>query len=346
MDQQSAETDILVALSLINARRFVLAAQMLRKTSKFYVDKYANSKNIMDLNRTSIDRTCIKQLEDQFGNGYSSITRTNFNNRILQGNRFLQRAAKIQILLAETISHPTLVLQKLIAYHRCNTYASGNISPLPLRPDADIEDISLTMFPQIISFFLRVLSDKLEPFRIAAIKSIEFFIETLGCSIGNSFLLIFKQAVVSYPCGMYAQMNSNRIPEGLHQIQLIEKAATQRTEMGFCTVKNKILIDHYHHLLETLFSLMNQINRKMVISIFSQILVPSVLNKHQSLELKLYLLRFIEKSFAICGADLNIEVSLVGLLLGFCQHKNISKGLTSSSNKMDAKSQNGFTFKQ
>lgn len=68
--------------------------------------------------------------------------------------------------------------------------------------------------------------------------------------------------------------------------------------------------------------------------------MPSVLNKNQSFELKLYLLRFIEKSFAICGADLNIEVSLIGLLLGFCEHKNISKGLTASSNKVHSKSQN------
>jgi hypothetical protein len=48
------------------------------------------------------------------------------------------------------------------------------------------------MLPQIVNFFLKTLYDKLEPVRIAALKSIEFFIETLGCSIGSTFLQILK----------------------------------------------------------------------------------------------------------------------------------------------------------
>lgn len=49
------------------------------------------------------------------------------------------------------------------------------------------------------------------------------------------------------------------------------------------------------------------------------------MSKNQSYELKLYLLRFSEKSISISGADLNIEISFIGLLLSFCEQKNVGK---------------------
>ena len=35
--------------------------------------------------------------------------------------------------------------------------------------------------------------------RVAALKSIEFFIETLGCTINTTFLQILKEVIVTYP---------------------------------------------------------------------------------------------------------------------------------------------------
>lgn len=46
------------------------------------------------------------------------------------------------------------------------------MNPNPLGPDADLEDVCINMLPQIINFFLKTLYDKLEPVRIAALKSI------------------------------------------------------------------------------------------------------------------------------------------------------------------------------
>lgn len=90
-------------------------------------------------------------------------------------------------------------------------------------------------------------------------------------------------------------------------------------------VKNKIIVDHYHHLLETLISLISQVNKKFSISIFGEVILPSLLSKSPSLELKLYLLRFTEKLIGLLGADLNIEVSLIGLLLSFCEQKSLHR---------------------
>ena len=62
MNHEAAETDLLTALSLISARRFVQAAELLRKVSKFYVDKYGSSRTVMDFSRT--ERSWIRDTED------------------------------------------------------------------------------------------------------------------------------------------------------------------------------------------------------------------------------------------------------------------------------------------
>ena len=84
----------------------------------------------------------------------------------------MQKAAKVELLLAETILNPSLVIEKLSAYYRCNSYNSGNPSPNTLTPDADFEEICAKISVHIVPFFVKILSDKLEPFRIAALKSI------------------------------------------------------------------------------------------------------------------------------------------------------------------------------
>lgn len=57
--EEAAEVDILVSLSLISARRFVQASELLKKVSKFYVDKYVASKSSMEFSK--IDRSWIKE---------------------------------------------------------------------------------------------------------------------------------------------------------------------------------------------------------------------------------------------------------------------------------------------
>ena len=52
------ETDILVSLSLINSRRFVQAAELLKRVSNFYIEKYNSNKSSIDMNRS--ERSWIK----------------------------------------------------------------------------------------------------------------------------------------------------------------------------------------------------------------------------------------------------------------------------------------------
>jgi hypothetical protein len=43
----------------------------------------------------------------------------------------------------------------------------------------------------------------------------------------------------------------------------------EEEEKKLGVVKNKILIDNYHHLLETLLSLFPQVNKRLILPIFS-----------------------------------------------------------------------------
>jgi hypothetical protein len=48
---------------------------------------------------------------------------------VLEGGRYLYKAAKIELLLADTINQPTLLGEKLEAFNRANSFANGNSSP-------------------------------------------------------------------------------------------------------------------------------------------------------------------------------------------------------------------------
>lgn len=123
---EAAETDILVSLSLISARRFVQAAECLRRVSKFYVEKYISSKSSMDFSR--IDKSWIKE-DNREPMDVSAFSRTFVAGRVLEGGRYLYKAAKIELLLADTINQPTLLGEKLDAYNRANSFANGNVTP-------------------------------------------------------------------------------------------------------------------------------------------------------------------------------------------------------------------------
>lgn len=86
------------------------ASELLKKVSRFYVDKYITSKSSMEFSK--IDRSWIK--DDQRDNSeISGITRSFAAGRVLDGGKYLYKAAKIELLLAETINQPSLLSDKL-----------------------------------------------------------------------------------------------------------------------------------------------------------------------------------------------------------------------------------------
>ena len=62
MFHEAAETNLLTALSLISARRFVQASELLRKVSNFYIEKYNTSRTTVDFNKT--EKSWIRDPDD------------------------------------------------------------------------------------------------------------------------------------------------------------------------------------------------------------------------------------------------------------------------------------------
>ena len=79
---------------------------------------------------------------------------------MLEGGKYLYKAAKIELLLADTINQPNLLGEKLDAFNRANSYASGNINPPKIDVRVDYEEVSYIIGPSIIPFLVKVLTDK------------------------------------------------------------------------------------------------------------------------------------------------------------------------------------------
>jgi hypothetical protein len=55
-----------------------------------------------------VERSWTREQEDSTG---LSLMRSNLvSGRIVEGSKFLQKAAKIQLLITETVSHPSLLM--------------------------------------------------------------------------------------------------------------------------------------------------------------------------------------------------------------------------------------------
>ena len=57
---------------------------------------------------------------------------------------------------------------------------------MPICNNYDVYSTLLKISPFLSKFLLKTMYDKMEPLKIAAIKGMEFLIEYLGCSLGNS----------------------------------------------------------------------------------------------------------------------------------------------------------------
>ncbi len=65
--------------------------------SRFYVDKYVSSKSSMELSR--IDRSWMKEDQREWSE-VSGASRSFAVGRVLDGGKYLYKAAKIELLLA------------------------------------------------------------------------------------------------------------------------------------------------------------------------------------------------------------------------------------------------------
>ena len=100
-------------------------------------------------------------------------------------NKMLLRAAKLELLTADSIRQPGMVAQKLKAYQLATEYFLGHriLAHLALDSSYDTYTSLLKLCPYLCKFLLKTLDETVDPLRIAAIRGLEFLIEYLGCTI-------------------------------------------------------------------------------------------------------------------------------------------------------------------
>ncbi|EGR32034.1 hypothetical protein IMG5_098700 [Ichthyophthirius multifiliis] len=111
---------------------------------------------------------------------------------------------------------------------------------------------------------LKTLSDTFEPIRLAAIKGLEALIEYLGCTLGSLLPQIVENILLSY--SEFKKQNKN----------------------------SKLVIDMYHHLLETFLNVLASCSSQILRVIFTGIMGQNMFKKGENnveLLIKIFLMK-------------------------------------------------------
>ena len=281
------ETNILLGLSLINARRFLQAAEVLRKSALFFQKK--------------------------------------------PGKAF--KAAKIQLLIAEAIKQPSMINEKMQAYFKATELFLGKSlnsnAPLVISCNYDVYTALLRINPHLCKFLVKMLYEKLDPLKIAALRGLEFLMEYLGCSISSQLALILKTIILTYPLQptheteVFLPLSTpiqSQIPTvKSHEIPREMGPENQQTQ--------KLLVDIYNHLLESFLNVLTSASSFLLRGLFIEIIAPNVFLSEMNGELRKFLFRIAEKITAICQGDLEINTSFVAALVQYLEGKVPQGGL-------------------
>jgi hypothetical protein len=137
-EDEAAETDVLLGLCLITARRFNQAVELLKKVSKLFVMKYDSGKNNDGLsiggggggshnsNANQSRSLLANQTKHDSEIFYFNWANCANSTGLLNNNKKnLLRAAKIELLIADATNHPSMMLDKVLAFNRATAYFSG-----------------------------------------------------------------------------------------------------------------------------------------------------------------------------------------------------------------------------
>lgn len=107
------------------------------------------------------------------------------------------------------------------------------------------------MGSSILPFLVRMLGDKSDILKISSLKSIEFFYENLGCSLGSLMPMVLRSLISGYP----AEGEGGRV-------------RTEENQGNQLSNRTKLILDHINHLLESLLTLLPSMNKKFLRLIF------------------------------------------------------------------------------
>lgn len=223
----------------------------------------------------------------------------------------LLRAAKIELLIADATGHPSMMHDRIQAYHKAAAYFTGNVTIDADLKHYDLYTAMLMISQPLMCFLIKSMYDRFEPVKLAAIKALEFVLESLGCSIGNYLPQLIKSIISTYP-GHEGQSNLHYNPLSCRVGISLEEEQCRSTRNG------KLVSDHQHHLLESILNLVPALSRNICRQLFHDVVLPNIFLIELSNEIRAYVLRITEKIISMCLGDLDIQPAFISSILGAC----------------------------
>ncbi|KAL4512157.1 hypothetical protein ABPG72_005159 [Tetrahymena utriculariae] len=130
------------------------------------------------------------------------LDHSSFNSLIQQtSNKNLIKSAKMELLAADCIVQPCMLNQKVAAYSRAIDSFTNMADEQQMNINNNFDPYSalVKLSPYLATLSLKCLSDKQENVQIAAIKTLEFMVEQLGCTLGNQLPCILISVFMNYP---------------------------------------------------------------------------------------------------------------------------------------------------
>ncbi|KAL4506991.1 hypothetical protein ABPG72_001412 [Tetrahymena utriculariae] len=398
------ECEILLGLSMLSSRKYIQASEILKKCSQHFIQKYKQTNqsefnllffqgkqhfldntpkmkksNKEQIQRQKNDDTALKSgnntsvqgskrgIIGSSGNSYHSYSE---QQCIGTNNKYLLRAAKMELLVADSINHPSMIIEKLQAYQRATEYFTNQqYKEIDFQGSYDVYSGLLQLCPFLCKFLVKTLSDTFEPIKLAGIRGLEFLIEYLGCTLGNYLPQILSEIFKTYPSmnGLSVEQtqnqsfsesqsgsenitavsgsNNQKIPksgqdsnrnrshafiEGIGQSQAQQdlKNSPQNNDQQNTFLKSqniinfKIIIDMYHHLLESFLNVLASASSQILRVIFSDVIINNLFKLEVNPELKIYCIRVTEKILAICQGDIEVSPQIINEVINLQEETN------------------------
>ena len=156
--------------------------------------------------------------------------------------------------------------------------------------EEDIYTELLKLQPELLDLILINLNEKVEPIHIAFLKSLEFLIDTLGCSLGGYICKILKSVI-----------------RHVHTTQKQNKVSDSQKRSAF----NQTLKNIYNHFLESFLSVLSSMSNEILLELFREVLYPTIMHLKFDPEkgtenentINIYLLKITDKIINICKGD-------------------------------------------
>lgn len=286
---EGVDTDYLAGLALMNARRFIQAAELIR--------------------RAELRLSGSLDLPVQHPRKYNTP-----NTYTITNNKKLLRAAKLELLVAEGFNQHGQIVDKLVAFERATEYflGGGNLDAICVQ--SDVYSSLLRLQPHLARLLLRNLTDKLEPLRIACVRGLEFLIENLGCALGSQFVLVLKTIIKTYPT---LAISGDSFNTSLMSCSTLTENPKEEPSSN--------LIDSYNRLLETCISTISSASPSLLHTIFQEVLSHYILITELPKDLKVAIIRLLEKIINICEGDLDFSNSLLYSILGLIHNEEVAE---------------------